>query len=287
MQQHELIAILEETAPPAFAAEWDKSGIQVASARPDITHLALSLDPTPQAVAEAVAAGADMLLTHHPLTLRPRFPDALDIHHRTLSLLFTHDMPLYAAHTTLDANPEGPAAWLPDELGLSGRCPLEVTGALRRADGTELTGGFGCVGDMPVPLTLPELARKLAALLPLERVNAVARLIGRPPAAIRRVAVCTGSGASLMDRARALGADLYITGDVKYHDALDLVSRNRLASGGAFAVLDVGHFALEEEMTRRLALLLARRLPEVRVSFLPRRDPFTPFSLLEVPEVLS
>ena len=90
-----------------------------------------------------------------------------------------------------------------------------------------------------------------------------------------------------MDEARASGADLYITGDVKYHDALDLVSRNRLPSGAAFAVLDVGHFILDEEMTRRLALVLARRLPDVRVSFLPRRDPFSPFSLLEVPEVLS
>ena len=287
MQQHKLIAILEEAAPPEFAAEWDKSGIQVASARPEIAHLAVSLDPTPDAVAEAAAAGADMLLTHHPLTLRPRYPDALDIYQRTLSLLFSHDMPLYAAHTTLDANPDGPAAWLPDELGLSGRRFLEVTGVARRADGTERTGGFGCVGDLPAPLSLPELARKLTALLPLERANAVARLIGEAPAAIRRVAVCTGSGASLMDEARASGADLYITGDVKYHDALDLVSRNRLPSGAAFAVLDVGHFILEEEMTRRLVLVLARRLPDVRVSFLPRRDPFSPFSLLEVPEVLS
>ncbi|MCH5277622.1 MAG: Nif3-like dinuclear metal center hexameric protein [Desulfovibrionaceae bacterium] len=287
MQQNTVIAILEEEAPPAFAADWDKSGIQVASARPDVTHLAVSLDPTPDAVADAAAAGADMLLTHHPLTLRPRYPDTLDVYQRALSLLLCHDMPLYAAHTTLDANPAGPAAWLPDELNLRRRELLEVTGVLRRADGTELTGGFGCVGDLPAPLALPDLVKKLAALLPLDRCNTVARLIGDAPALIRRVAVCTGSGAQLADRARALGADLYITGDVKYHDALDLVSRNRLPSGAAFAVLDVGHFALEEEMTRRLALNLTRRLPDLRVSFLPRRDPFCPFSLPEVPEVLS
>lgn len=287
MQQDTVIAILEEEAPPAFAAEWDKSGIQVASTRPDVTHLAVSLDPTPDTVAEAAAAGADMLLTHHPLTLRPRYPDRPDAYQRTLSLLFSHDMPLYAAHTTLDANPAGPAAWLPDELGLARRAPLEVTGVLRRADGTQVTGGFGCVGDLPAPLTLPGLARKLAALLPLDRGNPVARLIGEAPALIRRVAVCTGSGASLVDQARILGADLYITGDVKYHDALDLVSQSRLPSGRAFAVLDVGHFALEEEMTRRLALTLTRRLPGLTVSFLPRRDPFFPFSLSEIPEVLS
>lgn len=293
MQQHNLIAILEEVAPPVFAAPWDKSGVQVASARPEIGHLAVSLDPTPSAVRQALAAGADMLLTHHPLTLQPRYPDRPDAYHETLCLLFSHNMPLYAAHTTLDANPEGPSAWLPDELGLTGRRLLEETGTLRRADGTVLTGGFGCVGDLPEPLPLAELAGKLAAWLPLDRTNAVARLIGTPPARIRRMAVCTGSGASLMDDARRLGAELYITGDVKYHDALDLISRNGLAgTDGApgsvpFAVLDVGHFTLEEEMSRRLAGLLTQRLSGVQVTFLPGRDPFLPFSLLEVPEVLS
>lgn len=293
MQQHTLIAILEEVAPPVFAASWDKSGVQVASARSEIGHLAVSLDPTPSAVRQAIAAGADMLLTHHPLTLQPRYPDRPDAYHETLSLLFSHNMPLYAAHTTLDANPEGPSAWLADELGLKDRSLLEETGVQRRADGSVLAGGFGCAGELPSPLPLPELAQKLAVWLPLERTNAVARLIGTPPARIRRVAVCTGSGASLVDDARRLGAELFITGDVKYHDALDLIARNGLAgpdgaSGSApFAVLDVGHFTLEEEMSRRLAALLAQRLPGVRVTFLPGRDPFLPFSLLEVPEVLS
>lgn len=289
MQQATLIAIIEDVAPPAFAAPWDRSGIQAASTRADIRHLAVSLDPTPNTVRRAVAAGADMLLTHHPLTLEPRFPDRPDAYREVLGLLFAHDMPLYAAHTSLDASREGPAAWLPDELGLTGRVPLERTGSFVR-EGREQVGGIGCAGDLPAPLSFPELTARLAALLPMDRTCATARLIGTAPSVVRRIAVCTGSGASLLDSVRQTGSDLFITGDMKYHAALDLLAENALAEerGAApLAVLDVGHFSLEEEMTRRLARLLEERLDGVTVSFLPGRDPFSPCPLTtDVPEVL-
>ena len=149
MQQSRLISLIEETAPPALAAPWDKSGIQVASPRTEILHLAVSLDPAPDVVSAAVGLGADMLLTHHPLSLSARFPDRLDGYRRTLALLLAHDMPHYAAHTSLDANPFGPSVWLSDELGLTGRSVLEATGVARLPDGREIAGGFGCVGDLP------------------------------------------------------------------------------------------------------------------------------------------
>lgn len=304
MQQRTIVRIIEEIAPPVFAAAWDKSGVQVASPRQEIHHLAVSLDPTPDAVRRAVQAGADMLLTHHPLSLQPRFPNQLDTHRATLALLFSHDMPLYAAHTSLDANPVGPSAWLPDELGLQNREFLEETGQWYHPDGTMLQGGFGCVGDLPAPLTMPQLTTFLSSRLAhcLHQKHACAHLIGCPPALIRRVAVCTGSGSSLLNNARRAKADIFITGDVKYHPALDLISENDLAAlgqdpGASFfapalepemtvcTVLDVGHFLLEEEMMRRFALLLEQRLQGVAVSFLPGRDPFAPLSL-EVPEVL-
>lgn len=136
MQQSRLISLIEETAPPALAVPWDKSGIQVASPRTEILHLAVSLDPAPDVVSAAVGLGADMLLTHHPLSLSARFPDRLDGYRRTLALLLAHDMPHYAAHTSLDANPFGPSVWLSDELGLTGRSVLEATGvAVCRTDG--------------------------------------------------------------------------------------------------------------------------------------------------------
>ncbi len=68
-----------------------------------------------------------------------------------------------------------------------------------------------------------------------------------------------------MDKAFGLGADVFITGDVKYHPAQESVG----------AVLDVGHFSLEEEMMRRFSVLLGEDLgKEVDVKFFSGRNPF-------------
>ncbi len=287
MQQADLIAIMEDVAPPEFAADWDKSGVQVASSRAAVGHVAVGLDPTPLFVRQALQAGADMLVTHHPLSLSPRYPDRLDAYHEILSLLFSRNVALYAAHTTLDANPDGPAVWLADELGLAGREPLEECGVRTAPDGRVTRGGFGCVGDLPAPLSLRDFSRRLRELLPRQAEASAARLVGSPPPLLRRLALCPGSGGSFLERACAMGADLLVTGDLKYHGALDLLARDDV-SGAGFAALDTGHFALEEEMTRRLALLLAERLPGVSVTFVPGRDPFRPFLLSsDVREVQS
>ena len=289
MRQRAVIDIIEQSAPLSLMAEWDHSGVQVASPREEISCLAVCLDPTPAQVAAAVAAGADMVLAHHPLALRAQWTGSLNDYTDVLRLLYAHDMPLYSCHTTLDAYPAGPAAWLPDELGLVRRSLLEKTGTCVCGGGLA-EGGFGCVGDLPSPMPARDLLRSLEGILPPGIMRAHARLIGVPPDMISRVAVCTGSGASLIGEAAELGADLYITGDVKYHDALALLSRNskNCSDHCPMAVLDAGHFSLEEEMMRRFSLLLQKQMQGVRVLFLPGANPFLPAtSFYEVQEVLS
>lgn len=290
MLQSELISIIEQTAPLSLMADWDHSGVQVASTRAEIRHLAVCLDPAPEQLRAAVEAGADMVLTHHPLAMRPAWTDSLNGYTDALSILYRHDVPLYASHTTLDANPLGPSAWLPDLLGLEDRVILEKTGTFTAPDGREVEGGFGCAGTLPEPLSLAALCSVMRGHLPLDRMCGVTRLIGAPEREIRRVAVCTGSGSSLLEEAAAAGADIFITGDVKYHDALALASRQDRRSPNfcPMAILDVGHFSLEEEMIRRFAEILEKKLDGVTVTFLPGRDPFLPLTFLsEVPEVLS
>ena len=290
MLQSDIITIIEQTAPLSLMAEWDRSGVQVASPRRDIRCLAVSLDPAPEQIRAAVEAGADMVLTHHPLAMRPEWTNRLNGFTDVLRTLYRHDVPLYSCHTSLDANPLGPSAWLPDELGLTDRVILEKTGTFTAPDGTQTDGGFGLAGTLPEPMTLGELCARMRAFLPLERMCSVARLIGDPSRVVRRVAVCTGSGSSLLEDAARAGADLYVTGDMKYHDALALLSRHDGQSSNfcPMAILDVGHFSLEEEMMRRFALQLGSELDGVAVKFLPGRDPFQPLTFLsEVPEVLS
>lgn len=252
----ELVKKIEEIAPVRNAATWDKSGIQVASSKSDIQTLAVCLDPSPASVTKALAKGADCILSHHPLTLSPDLPSRLDDYHEVLRLLLGKDVALYAAHTSLDTNPCGPVGWLAESLQLSGVQVLESL-----SYGGEVSSfGYGLVGDLPVALTMNDFLSLLKRFVNLE----MATLCGETPRTVSRVAYCTGSGASLYRHALAASADVYITGDVKYHSAL-VATR---------AILDVGHHVLEEEMMRRLALLLQQSNLGIKIVFVPSSSPF-------------
>ncbi|KHK01506.1 Nif3-like dinuclear metal center hexameric protein [Desulfovibrio sp. TomC] len=327
MRVTDLIERIEAVAVPARAASWDRSGIQIAGTGVVCDRLAVALDPLPGVIADALAWGAQVVLTHHPLALTPRLPDRVDDYHRVLSLVLGHGATLYSAHTSLDVVTDGPAGWLADALALENRCILEpagrtpfvslrygapasagianealaalprVTTASLSPDGldvvcpagsrravaaafltaipdatllavTELaepfeTYGYGLVGDLPQPTDGSAFLDRLASLLP----RSFFTLAGQLPATVARLAYCPGSGADMAARAFAAGADVYVTGDLKYHQA-QAVPPGR-------CLIDVGHFSLEEVMMRHFAADLAAAFgpngPEVR--FFAGADP--------------
>ncbi len=256
MQCPELIKLLEELAPPAAAAAWDNSGIQVIGGKQDIRRVAVALDPSESTIDRALAFQADFVLCHHPLWFEPVFPNKDTPCSRILRKLMQADAWLYSAHTSLDGRPDGPVRWLARELELSAVCLLEPA---------ENSGpyGFGFCGDLPAKREFNDFIALLAAKTGANRVN----LCGPRPARVGRVACCPGSGSGLWAAAAALGADLLVTGDVKYHTALET----------EVCILDVGHFCLEEEMMRRFAADLQMRLAGVEVKFFEAADPIAPY----------
>jgi dinuclear metal center YbgI/SA1388 family protein len=110
--------------------------------------------------------------------------------------------------------------------------------------------GLGRIGRLPEPLTLAEYVGKLREILSAPAL----RYVGDPAARISKVALCSGSGASLLHDAARSGADVLVTGDVKYHEALE-------AEDIGLAVIDAGHFPTEiimvHEITERLGRALA------------------------------
>ena len=130
MHVRELIARIERVADPRLAASWDKSGVQIAGIATECTRLAVTLDPLPHLVEQALDWGATCILTHHPLTLSPRLPDRLDDYHRVLGLVLGRGAWLYAAHTSLDVRTDGPAGWLAEALDMQNRRVLEPAGRL-------------------------------------------------------------------------------------------------------------------------------------------------------------
>jgi dinuclear metal center YbgI/SA1388 family protein len=96
------------------------------------------------------------------------------------------------------------------------------------------TAGLGRVGEFSEPLPLAELIEKVKSGLQLDSV----RVVGDAGRLVKVVAVCGGAGGSLISRAAAAGADVLVTGDVKYHEAQE-------ACQLGLAVIDAGHFATE------------------------------------------
>ncbi len=266
MNVRDVIQRIECVAPLWGASSWDKSGVQVAGRTSDVRRLALALDPLPEVIRQALDWGAELILTHHPLSLSPRFLDHLDDYHEVAGLLLGRGAWLYAAHTSLDVQPAGPAGWLARDLDLRHLVTLDPVPAsvtVPADSSSTLPGpGFGLAGDLPTPLPWAAFVQLLTRSI----AGNVWRQVGTPPSTVSRVAYCTGSGGSLLDKAAASGAQVYVTGDVRYHQALE----------AGVCLVDVGHFALEEEMTRRFASELAHddHLAAVEVRFLAGTDPF-------------
>lgn len=259
MKQEQIIAAVEKIAPLWAAASWDLSGLQIASSREKISRMAVFLDPRPAIISQALEMGSEFMVSHHPLTLKPVLPARLDAWRENLRLLLRANVALYAAHTSLDANLAGPAGWFGRKLNLRG---LEVLEPIPCQNVQYPQGlGFGQIGDLPKPLPLAEFRKEIMRLLNID----FATICGpEAEGQIRRVACCPGSGGSMIELAQSRGAQLFITGDVKYHSALN----------ADIPVMDVGHHSLEEEMARLFAKQLEKELPGLDIVFIPSKSPF-------------
>lgn len=254
MLNKEIISIIEKFAPLRCQATWDKSGLQVASQNKTASKLAVFLDPLPENIQKGMDQGADFFLAHHPLAIKPELPKSLNNYHGALKLLLCNDLPLYSAHTSLDVSPLGPANWPGRKLGIKNIEYLEKLPACPDS-------GFGGVGTLPDPMQCEDFIDKMMRLCSVEH----ATLSGaKPPALIKRVAWCGGSGASFTDTAQSMGADIFITGDVKHHTGID----------AGIAILDVGHHSLEEEMMRLFAGQLQQAMPDLPIIFIASKSPF-------------
>ncbi len=275
MHNIEFISLIETYAPLGAAAPWDNSGIQVESDKDAVRKVCVALDPTPATVSAALELKADFLLCHHPLALTPRHLNARDQYFHVVRKLIHADCRLYSAHTSLDANPRGPVSWLAQTLELKGCELLEpVPAELPDSPSGRPMGknsfsapsgyGFGLVGNLPQAMPFKDFTTALEKILLPQGPASNWRICGQADKKIKRVAYCPGSGASLAEKALTLDADIYITGDIKYHDALN----------APLCILDVGHFCLEERMMLNFTKILETSCPGLEFYFLPADNPF-------------
>ncbi|MEY2849092.1 MAG: hypothetical protein RI885_1759, partial [Actinomycetota bacterium] len=177
--------------------------------------------------------------------------------------LIRADCALLAAHTNADVVETGTSAVLAAAVGLEDARPI------RSAEGGRT--GLGRVGGLAVPVGLGTLARRLAALLPATAPGI--RVSGDYDQPVSRVAVCGGAGDSLLSEPAVVGADVYITSDLRHHPASEARENARLTGGPA--LIDISHWASEWLWLEVAAGELTRALPGVEVSVSDiRTDPW-------------
>lgn len=223
------VALVDACYPERDAAEWDATGLQVGDPADPVRRVLVCLDVTAATLAEAAAHEADLVLAHHPLLFQPLARLTPDSAAGRLALAAARQrIAVLAAHTNLDVAAAGTSDPVADLLGLEDVAPLVPTVE------TEPARGFGRIGDLPRALALRDVADRVAADLPAPHL----RVAGDLDAPVRRVAVCGGAGDAFVDAARAAGADVYVTGDLRHHVALD-------ARAVGLALVDAGHHATE------------------------------------------
>jgi dinuclear metal center YbgI/SA1388 family protein len=230
---------IDSWAPFRYAESWDNSGLQVGSFSSLVSRILVALDPVSSVIEEAHDLGCQCVVTHHPLLFRPvtvihtdSWPGSV------ISRALISGITIIAAHTNLDVSLDGTNARLKELLGLEAAKPLEDQ-ALYSDE--EQYFGMGIVGTLPHAATLESLASRLNTCL-----GGTVRITGHPEKSVKRVAVCSGSGGSLMGSVLAADADVFISGDLKYHEA-------RLAEESGLALIDIGHFASEKLILEPIA----------------------------------
>jgi dinuclear metal center YbgI/SA1388 family protein len=233
----EVMAALAVRYPPERAESWDRVGLVVGEPNAPVRRVLLAVDCVPETVDEAVQAGADLMIVHHPLLLRGVSSVATTSYQGAIvHRLIRSGVALFVTHTNADVATPGVGDALAHRLGLVDVGPLVPK---------SLTPHPGRRGLLPEPLTLAELARHAADRLPATAGGV--RAAGDPHRIVRSMAVVGGAGDEFLGDAAASGVDAYLTADLRHHKASE-----HLASGGP-VLLDAAHWATERPWLDPLA----------------------------------
>ncbi len=219
---------LNDFAPFALAEKWDNVGLMVGHPEADVSGVLIGLDPCLALFEEAVAAGANTVVTHHPLLFHPvKKIDLATVEGRLISFAITRQLNIIGCHTNFDVVVDGVSHVLARVLGIENGKPLT-----RKEGGAGC--GFGWLGEMAAAMAADDFLKMVAEQL--QQPNIL--VAGRVPQQVRNIAVCGGSCGDLAPLAQQQGADVFITSEIKHSQA-------RWAEDAGMCLLDCGHFSTE------------------------------------------
>ena len=255
----ELIQKIEEKFPLEKAEKWDNPGLQTGRSNKNVNKVYVALDATTEVIEAAKNWGADMLVTHHPLTMEGvRSITSDSLKGRKYLDLIREDICCYACHTNYDI------VEMAEEAGKMMKLQqaeiLEVTGI---DQSTAQYEGFGRVGSLVRPMMLGECADLVKTIFGVDTV----KVFGDPEQVIQRVAISPGSGKSMIEPAQKAKAEVLITGDIGHHEGIDSVD-------DGLAIIDAGHYGLEHIFIDHMADFIKECDPKLAIIKAEIKNPF-------------
>lgn len=243
---------MEKRYPAASSELWDAVGLVVGNPDNNISKVLLTVDPSEAVIQEAKDFGAELIVAHHPLILKGVSSVAESTRKgQLISKLIRADLALFTVHTNADVAKPGVSDALGEALGIK----IDNFAAI-----DQITG-LGRIGNLPKQISLTDFAQQVLSALP--KTQRGIHVAGDLQMHISKVAVCGGSGDSLLDKVSQLDVDVYVTSDLKYHVA------EEFSQSTGKALIDISHWAGEWTWLDQAAALLSKDLSgtlETRVS---------------------
>lgn len=255
MKLQQIIDSIEAFAPLSLQESYDNSGLQIGNPHTDVSAALLCLDVTEETMAEALDRGCELIISHHPLLFHglKHLTGATPVE-RIAATAVRLGIAVYSGHTSLDSAYNGVSYDMAHRLGLRDLRPLVPTAPGERT-------GLGVVGEtQPTPAL--EFLRRVKETF---SVKALRYSADSSTLVVRRVALCGGAGAGFIPDAIDAGADIYITGDVKYHDYTTYADRILLA--------DAGHYQTEIGALDIFTRILHESFPELEIHVTAQKNP--------------
>jgi dinuclear metal center YbgI/SA1388 family protein len=250
MQIREIIQFLDAVAPTRYQEPYDNSGLLYGDENWQCSGILIALDATAEVVEEAIARGANLVISHHPI-LFSAIKKLSGKNYAELAFLkaIKNDIALLAVHTNLDNIIDGVNGRIAQVIGLQHAAILQPAGPADMPPGV----GSGLIGELATAVAETTFLAHLKAVFKVP-VLRHSQLLGKP---VKTVAVCGGSGSFLINSALQLKADMYVTADIRYHQFFD--------ANGQMVIADVGHFESEQYTIDLLYDLLAEKFPTFAV----------------------
>lgn len=233
MNKQVFISKVEQLCPLDLQESWDNCGFQVDVGHKEIKRVLVALEVTNEIIDEAIEQEADLILVHHPMLFSPvRKVLAGDVIGGYLQKLIKHDISVYACHTNFDKLDGGNNDYIGALLELERIRPFDQD------------NGFCRKGNTPFEKTFIELIHQAAEAFDID--ERFFKTVGDLSKTIETVGWCSGAGTEFLEAAHREGCDVFITGDLKYHEA-------QMAKELGLCVLDAGHYGSEKIFVENMA----------------------------------